>query len=769
VSSILWDCFCHLHSFFPSPPKTPVTDFSAVSLAPRAYSAAAKLKEAEDDFFVGAPVEQTRAPVAARGREARPPKVRSLIPDDGFFAEDAEPATGAVDDGVAAKLQAPPAASDSTSKPVPFSSLKGRMSANTLKAVTFKPFNLEAMSEVQKRVLSLMPELAGGRTGPELIAKETPEETEARKAREAGGRQDLLVKAKTGTGKTIAFLIPAIDARLHTMDEFAARPNENGEVPTLAIQGNIRREAARKRVGALVISPTRELATQIANEALKLQTWYKEMQVQLLVGGANRSQQLKDWKSMRNGRKDIVVATPGRLNDLLSEPEVRDAIANTDMLILDEADTLLEMGFAKDLEKIVDHLPKNRQTFLFSATVSRAIEKVARAFLKPNHTLIDCVPKNESNVHLHIPQYATVLKSSSEQLSHIARLIAQDQLTNPDSKVIVFLPTTKQTMLYATFIRELADALPRGASVHEIHSRLDQDRRSRAAERFRRDKRASVLITSDVSARGVDYPGVTRVIQVGMPHNTDQYVHRVGRTGRGSSKHGRGDIVLLPFEGSFVEELANANVPFQELPAEALRAEVEQLASQEPRASERVATIDSKASEIAPLLDPEAIREVFTSLIGYYLSKGDILRKTPHAIYAGLQEWSTGAAGLPEPPFLSQTFLSKFGLNKPERAGKFDNNRGGRGGQQKKTFGLRPRDGGDNKFGGNRDREGGFRPRRNFDDNDGGFRPRGGFGDREGGFRPRRDNDRDGFRPRRDFGGDRSNQWQQRGSSRNWD
>jgi ATP-dependent RNA helicase MSS116 len=688
---------------------------------------------------------------------------------DDFFTPEIDTGSKSAPQGKAAKPQGPPAASSTgpATQLVPFATLKDRLKYHTLQAVTFRPFNLTAMSEVQRRVLSLMPELAGGKMTAEAIARETPEETKAREAREKAGRQDLLVKAKTGTGKTLAFLLPSIDARLYNIEQKASEPDEDGNEPTPSRKGLTRRSWTRESVGTVVISPTRELATQIANEALKLQTWYKEMQVQLLVGGANRSEQIKKFKSIRWGRKDVVVATPGRLVDLLSEPVVADALATADMLVLDEADTLLEMGFARDLNRIVDALPKDRQTFLFSATVSPEIAQVARKFLKPNHTLIDCVPKNESNVHLHIPQYATVLESPEQQLSHVVRLISQDQLVNDNSKVIVFLPTTKQTMLFATLLREMSQSLPQGLSVHEIHSRLDQNRRSRAAERFRNDRRPSVLVTSDVSARGVDYPGVTRVIQVGIPSSTDQYIHRVGRTGRGSAKHGRGDIVLQPFEATFVQELEAANVPFKTFSAQELVDEVNTLVEGDERTAERIHGIDNKAAAVPPMLDPEAIREVYTSLIGYYLAKTDVLRQTAHSVYRGLQAWSTGAAGLHEPPHLSQSFLSKFGLDKPERAGKFTPSKGRSGGRQgpppRKTFGMRSRDDdgegyrprsnsfdrndrGDRDFRPRREGSDGFRPRSQSAD---GFRPR---GDRPDGFRPRNDRgDRpDGFRPRRD-------------------
>ncbi|KAK8847365.1 hypothetical protein IAR55_005222 [Kwoniella newhampshirensis] len=615
----------------------------------RGYSAAAQLAEKpDDDFFLG----EQPASIATSSRS-------SATSAPAIGSEGAE---------------APPAA-----EIVPFETLKGKIEYDTLKALTFKPFQLKAMSEVQKRVLGMMPELAGRQS--------KGEETERV---EVKSREDLLVKAKTGTGKTIAFLVPAIDARVNKLAELAKAPAADGTIPDKHARGRNERALSRSHVGALIISPTRELATQIANEALKLCTWHKEMEVRLFVGGEPRHRQLKDWK---RGRKDIVVATPGRLKDLLGEEEVKKAMEHTDMLVLDEADTLLDMGFSQDLNHIISHLPKERQTFLFSATVSKEIAAIARKSLKPGHQVIDCVPKNESNVHLHIPQHYTILPSAAEQIPHLLRLIAHDQLIHPNSKVIVFLNTTKLTMLTATLIRELKSALPKDLNVYEIHSKLDQNQRSRASERFRRDMRPSVLVTSDVSARGVDYPSVTRVIQVGVPGSSEQYIHRVGRTGRGG-REGRGDLVLLPFEAGFVQQLRK--IPIKDVPIRDFSAEVHELASaQDERHVEKLNGINDSVSALMPSLDAEAIEEVFTSMLGYYVGKTDQLHIGPQEILQGLKDWSVESAGLPEPPYLSPGFLQKLGLgNSQRRSGSGARGGGGFGGRSSGGFGKRNGGGG---------------------------------------------------------------------------
>lgn len=464
-------------------------------------------------------------------------------------------------------------------------------------------------------------------------------------------------------------MIPAIDARYAQIERAVSEPPADmpaGRAFDGSVRGQLFRNIVRERVGTVIISPTRELATQIANEALKVCTWHKDFNVHLFVGGESRQQQLRNW---RKGRKDIVVATPGRLEDLMSEPEVREAMKHTDMLILDEADTLLEMGFSKSLGNIIEALPVERQTFLFSATVSRAIADIARKSLRPDHVLIDCVPKNENNTHAHIPQRYSLVPPE-QQLAHILRLVALDQMTTPDSKIILFLPTTKLTMLFATLLRELKHLLPQRMEVREIHSGLGQNQRSRASDRFRADKRPSILVTSDVSARGVDYPRVSRVIQVGVPSSPEQYVHRVGRTGRGSSKTGCGDWVLAPFEAGFMGEMKG--FPINPITPAELSAQLE--AAAEAAGSSDVSgklstELESAIAEFLPTLDSEAIEEVFSSMLGYYAGKQTEIKCFGQDLVTALQEWATKGAGMEQAPYVSQGLMTKLGLNKRNNFG----------------------------------------------------------------------------------------------------
>ena len=205
---------------------------------------------------------------------------------------------------------------------LPFSTLKSGIHANTYKALTAEPFKLTTMSHVQSKVLPLLPKLATPYDANDAVNSNNDNNNRN------GARppRDLLVKAKTGTGKTLAFLVPAVEARLRALDDYAKKAVEDsGLVTDRALEARARKRFGHEKVGTLVISPTRELATQIANEALRLTAHHDGFEVQLLVGGESRRGQLRSWK----GRKDLVVATPGRLRDLIGEREVETALKHT--------------------------------------------------------------------------------------------------------------------------------------------------------------------------------------------------------------------------------------------------------------------------------------------------------------------------------------------------------------------------------------------------------------------------------------------------------
>lgn len=366
------------------------------------------------------------------------------------------------------------------------------------------------------------------------------------------------------------------------------------------------------------------------------------------------------------------------------------------------------MGFRQDIDEVLKFLPPSpeRQTFLFSATISPGIRQVARSTLTPGFSFIDTVGPDDVPVHARIPQYHTVVPSAADQIPHVLRLIAHDQLLHAGkSKIIVFLPTTKMTQLFATLLRELKTSIIPGqerANVYELHSKRNNDSRISTSDQFRNDKSGvSVLVTSDVSARGVDYPGVTRVIQVGIPTTTEQYIHRIGRTGRAGTD-GRGDLVLLPWEIGFVtwqltdiplkpvttnelktQALALAE-KYDENPSIAFSGESEDDKSSRPSRLGRgsksssklkpidklptgqkaiVESINSAVEGLLPSLDEQAVKETFASLLGYYMSKSPELRVQKSVIVRGCKDWTTEACGLSVPPYVSEAFLEKLGFS----------------------------------------------------------------------------------------------------------
>ncbi|KAH9926772.1 P-loop containing nucleoside triphosphate hydrolase protein, partial [Fomitopsis serialis] len=557
-----------------------------------------------------------------------------------------------------------------------FSTLKDAISRDTLNAIVGEPFKLTRMTSVQAAVLPLLPGLS------------EPHSSDSENAR------DLLVRARTGTGKTLAFLVPAIEARIRAVkaagDQAVADAGAGADQYT---QERAMRRYARAVPGCLVISPTRELATQIANEALRLSSHHRGFEVRLFVGGASKGKQLRDW---HKGRLDIVVGTPGRIRDMLeNEPDVSEGLAQAKVLILDEADTLLDMGFRDDLDGIVSKLQPTpeRQTFMFSATVSPQIRQIARTYLDNSHKYINCVDDSAPPTHASIPQYHTVLPTEADQLPHLLRLLAHDQLLHGSkSKTLIFTPTTKMTQLFTTLVRSLSSSLPAGiviTKVFEIHSKLSQMQRDKAAASFREvASKPTILVTSDVSARGVDYPGITRVIQIGIPSSTETYVHRAGRTGRGKDMiGGRVDLVLMPWEVGYVSWKL-ADMPLKPQTTGELEKQVRELA-QRLDSGEHSVSIKGAQSPYLPVfeaiqkdieqlqtrLDEDAVSGVMFSLFGYYGTHVGDLRVQRNVVIEGLKNWATEAMGLEEPPYISRDVLTKTGFGSTPQKSMRENRR----------------------------------------------------------------------------------------------
>ena len=346
----------------------------------------------------------------------------------------------------------------------------------------------------------------------------------------------------------------------------------------------------RQNIPILILSPTRELAIQIQMEAERLVRHHK-LRVVLAVGGTPRMRNVDQMIQ----RADLVIGTPGRVSDLLSnEKEIAQKFNQLKYLVLDEADQLLDMGFKKELETINSYLNPQRSTLMFSATLSPEVRGIASTLLKSGYRDIDTVPKNEVDTHLKIKQsYLVAPLKEHFQVLHDMIEFQKAEMQRP--KIIVFFPTTKMVQLATRLFASM------GIQAMELHSKKDQRVRARTSDRFRAAQSA-LLFTSDVSARGVDYPNVTLVVSFGIPPSRDTYIHRIGRTGR-AGKDGEAILLLSPFEKKFLNLLDD--LPIQE----------ELRLSSHPTGKNK--ELSDKIADIITKIDPEELSDVAVSSLGF--------------------------------------------------------------------------------------------------------------------------------------------------------
>ena len=358
-----------------------------------------------------------------------------------------------------------------------------------------------------------------------------------------------LAQARTGTGKTLAFLIPLLQ-NIINVD------------PSLETRTSFGRRGQPVDIRAIIISPTRELAEQIGVEARKV-TRDTGVIVQTAVGGTGKAFGLRKIKTEGC---HVLVGTPGRLNDLLSDPYSQIRAPNLSCFVLDEADRLLDQGFAAELRAIQLCLPRreevDRQTLLYSATVPQEVMQVVRQTMKKGFQFVQTVQKGELATHKKVPQKLVNVGGLENLMPALLELCKREihaaANTNGESsrpfKAIVYFGATADVALAASILNNLK-SLGQGqshpsplhpAKIFEIHARLSQYERTRAAEGFRRAE-SGILLSSDVTARGMDFPNVTHVIQIGLPPSEEQYVHRIGRTARGD-KNGQGWIFITNLE-----------------------------------------------------------------------------------------------------------------------------------------------------------------------------------------------------------------------------
>jgi ATP-dependent RNA helicase RhlE len=303
--------------------------------------------------------------------------------------------------------------------------------------------------------------------------------------------EDVLAIAQTGTGKTAAFVIPV----LHVLQERKMKGRPDG-------------------VKCLVMVPTHELAQQTEN-VFRVLGKHTRVKALAIHGGVDQDPQIK---KLDKG-VDVLIATPGRMFDLLSQGALQ--LHRVEILVLDEADHMLDLGFIKDIRDLMKHLPVKRQTLFFSATINEQIKKIAYS-LVTDAIRIQISPKDPVARNI---EHAVAYIEMEEKRFFLENVISN----NPDQKILVFVRTKVRA-------ERVKNALERvSISSETIHGDKEQQQRERTMQQFRSGI-VKVLIATDVSARGIDIPDVGLVVNYDLPESPEYYVHRVGRTGRGTRK-----------------------------------------------------------------------------------------------------------------------------------------------------------------------------------------------------------------------------------------
>lgn len=304
--------------------------------------------------------------------------------------------------------------------------------------------------------------------------------------------EDVLAIAQTGSGKTAAFAIPII-SQIHS---YKTSKRSNG-------------------VKCLVLVPTRELAKQIGEVFAKL-TRHTKASSYAIYGGVEQDPQINQLA----GGIDILIATPGRMFDLISQQHVD--ISKVSVLVLDEADHMLDLGFIDDIESVKRKLKQRHQTLFFSATINPKIKKLAYSQISSQALRIQVSP--EKMVSKNVSH--SVVKVEMTEKRH---LLVNFINANPEAKCMIFVRTQVRAERVTAYLAK------NNITAFSIHGGMEQDERERNLEKFRKAK-AGWLIATDVTARGIDLPKLTHVINYDLPDEPENYVHRVGRTGRGFDK-----------------------------------------------------------------------------------------------------------------------------------------------------------------------------------------------------------------------------------------
>ncbi|MDY3853169.1 MAG: DEAD/DEAH box helicase, partial [Prevotella sp.] len=405
-----------------------------------------------------------------------------------------------------------------------------------------------------------------------------------------GNGNDVIALAQTGTGKTAAYGIPVLQ----------------------------KVDPRRKETQALILSPTRELCLQIADDLADFSKYIDGLHVVPVYGGASIEMQCRQ---LRKGAQ-IIVATPGRLIDLMKRGVARlDAVNN---VVLDEADEMLNMGFTESINAIFEGVPSDRNTLLFSATMSKEIEKIAKSYLH-NYKEIVVGSRNEGAEKVNHIYYMVHAKDKYLALKRLVDFY-------PRIFAIIFCRTKVET-------QEIADKLIRdGYNAEALHGDLSQQQRDLTMQKFR-NHNVQFLVATDVAARGLDVNDLTHVINYGLPDDIESYTHRSGRTGR-AGKKGTSIAIIHTRERSKVREIEK--IIQKEFVDGTLPSAKEICSKQLFKAMDEIVKVDVNEEEIAPFLDD--INRHFE-----FIDKEDIIKKMVSMTFGRFLEYYANAPEIEKP------------------------------------------------------------------------------------------------------------------------
>ena len=426
-----------------------------------------------------------------------------------------------------------------------------------------------------------------------------------------GNRNDIIALAQTGTGKTAAFGIPLLQ----------------------------RTDARVKQTQALVLSPTRELCLQIADDLKDFAKYMEGINVVPVYGGTSIENQIR---ALKHGAQ-IIVATPGRLIDLMNRGAARlEAVKN---VVLDEADEMLNMGFSESINEILAGVPTDRNTLLFSATMSKDIERIAHSYLhEPKEIVVGS--RNEGAEHVNHVYYMVNAKDKYLALKRIVDFY-------PKIYAIIFCRTKRET-------QEIADKLIRdGYNAESLHGDLSQQQRDLTMQKFRQHL-TQLLVATDVAARGLDVDDLTHVVNFGLPDDIESYTHRSGRTGRAGKKgtsiaivHTRERHKMRSIEKEIGKEFVQGAIP---TPQEICKKQLYKV-------MDEIVKVDVNDEEIAPFMAD--INRYFE-----FMDKEDVIKKMVSMEFGRFLAYYADAPEIENPAEKRKEAKKGGGKDRPQAQGK---------------------------------------------------------------------------------------------------